>query len=115
MQDRKRGPAGVVHTAEAMPERAAGHASDAESGGFDLTMELVQTVDGELRQRLGIDFRAAVRSGADAVGNLGAVALQLARTGVEQECANRRTAYVDTHNEKIGEGGGGGAHSDFPL
>ena len=68
MQDRERGFALCVHAAEAVPESAAGHGGDVESSGLDLAMELVQTVDGQLGKRIGIDFRAAIGSGPDAIG-----------------------------------------------
>ena len=106
MQDRERGLARVVHAAKTVPEGAAGDSGDAESGLMNLAVEFVQTVDGQLRERVGIDLRAAVGSGVDAVGELRAVALHLARAGVEQQSADRRAAYVDTDDKGIGIGGG---------
>ena len=67
-------------------------------------MELVQAVDGQLRERFGIDFRAAVGSGVDAVGELRAVALHLARAGIEQQSAHGGAAYIDADDKGIGQG-----------
>ena len=111
MQDRERGPAGGIHAAKAMPECAAGHGGDPESGGLRLAVKLVQAVDGKLRERLGIDFRSAFRSGVDAVGDLSSVAFHAARAGVEKERSDRRTTDVDADDKGIGRG----AHGDFPL
>ena len=112
MQDRERRPAGGIHAAKTVPESAARHSGDVESGFLNLAMEFVQTVDGEFGQRVGIDFRAAIGSGVDAVRELCAVALHLARAGVEQQSAHRRAAYVDADDKGIARGG---AHGEFPL
>src|SRR6185503_17901841 len=73
MQDREGGSAGGVDAAKTVPERAAGHGGDMESAGLNLAVKLVQAVDGQLRECFGIDFRAAIRRGVDAVGDLRAV------------------------------------------
>src|SRR5580704_9711565 len=111
MQDRERGPARGVHAAEAVPESAAGHAGDSESSRLSLTVDLVQAVDGKLRERFGIDFRSAFLSGVDAVGDLGAIAFHSARAGVEKQSADGRTAHIDANDKRVGRS----AHGDFPL
>ena len=78
---------------------------------MNLTVELIQTVDGQLGKRFGIDLRAAIGSGVDAVSELCAVALHLARAGVEQQSADGGAAYVDADDKGIR----GGAHGEFPL
>jgi len=78
---------------------------------MNLTVEFVQTVDGQLGKRIGIDFRAAIGSGVYAVSELGTVTLHRSPAGVEQQSAHRRAAYIDTDDKGIG----GGAHVDFPL
>ena len=56
-----------------------------------------------LRELFGIDFRAAVGSGRMLIGQMRAVALHLARVGIEQQRAHGGSADVEAYNEGIRE------------
>ena len=112
MQDRKRRLSLSVNTAKAVPESAAGHRGNTKSGDLHLAMELIQAIDGQLRQLFGIGLCASIRSRADPVRELCSVTLHLAGAGVEKESANRGTAGVNANDERIARRG---AHGEFPL
>lgn len=117
MQDGQSRPAIVTHAQEAMPECARGHGGDGQSGGVDLTMQLVQTIDGEFRQRVGVDFRSTIGRGFQLVRNPRAVAFHLPRLAIEQKSAHGGAAHIEAYNEDAGGivGARAGAQSHFSL
>ncbi len=88
---------------------------------LDLAMQFIEAVDGVLGQLFGIDFGAAIGSGADAVRQMRAIAFHLARGGIVQQRAHRGGADVEAYNVGIGRRctgflhAGQGAHDNAPL
>ena len=101
MQKRKRGFAGLVHSKKTVPEGASGDRRDAQAGRVRLPMQFIQTIDGELRQFIGIHLDAAVRRRFGLIRELGAVSFDLARFGIKKQRAYRGAADIHADHKRI--------------
>ena len=98
------GFAGFVHSEKTVPERASCNCGDAQPCGVHLAMQFIQAVDGVLREFVGIHLNAAVGRRLGLIGELGAVALDLARFRVKKQGAHRGAANVQADDEGIVHG-----------
>jgi hypothetical protein len=83
MQNGERGFALKIHTEKAVPKRTPSDSGNGVPPRRDLPMQLIQAVQGVLREFVRVDLRAAVGRCANPVGNLRAKSLHLPSLGIE--------------------------------